>query len=178
MNTFNLKENFDRVVSVEMFEHMRNWPELLKRISTCLDPDGLMFLHIFTHKSFSYPYEVKNNSDWMAKYFFSGGQMPSSDQLYYMSEYMRVDEYWEVNGAHYGKTSEHWLKNMDDKKEEIMNCFKDVYKSEAKLWFQYWRIFFMACEELFNYREGKEWFVSHYTLKPVNVNSLPKSRAS
>lgn len=164
--TLELEEKFDRVISIEMFEHMRNYKELLKRISTWLNPEGTLFVHIFVHKELTYKFEVVDETDWMSKYFFSGGIMPSEHLLYYFKDDMHVDNHWRVNGTHYGKTARAWLENMDKNKDKIMQIFDKHYpKGEANKWFNYWRIFFMSCEELWNYKDGSEWFVGHYLLK-------------
>jgi len=161
-----MEEKFDRVISVEMFEHMRNYKELLKRIGSWLNPKGTLFVHIFVHKEISYKFEVVDETDWMSKYFFSGGIMPSEHLLYYFKDDMQVEQHWRVNGTHYGKTARGWLNKMDANKETIMNVFNKHYpKGEAVKWFNYWRIFFMSCEELWNYKRGTEWFVGHYLLK-------------
>jgi cyclopropane-fatty-acyl-phospholipid synthase len=169
MNTFSIDEQFDRVVSVEMFEHMRNYRLLMKKIASCLKPDGKMFIHIFTHKEYAYLFEVKDDTDWMSKYFFTGGIMPSDDLLFYFNDDLAVEKHWHVNGAHYGKTSEAWLKNMDNHKAAIMPLFEETYgKDQALKWWVYWRIFYMACAELWNYNQGNEWIVSHYLFRKTN----------
>lgn len=165
-----MEEKFDRVISIEMFEHMRNYQELLKRISSWLNPKGTLFVHIFVHKELSYKFEVVDDTDWMSKYFFSGGIMPSEHLLYYFKDHMQVDQHWRVNGTHYGKTARAWLENMDANRNEIMDVFEKHYHAgEAKKWFNYWRVFFMSCEELWNYKQGSEWFVGHYLLKKVSA---------
>ena len=154
---------FDRVVSVEMFEHMKNYAELLRRIAGWLKPQGKLFVHIFTHRVAAYHYEVESDADWMAKYFFTGGQMPSHDLLSHFQDDLTLSKDWKVNGRHYELTSNAWLANMDRSKAEIMPLFESTYgKSEATRWWNYWRIFFMACAELWGYRNGEEWGVSHY----------------
>jgi cyclopropane-fatty-acyl-phospholipid synthase len=164
MNDFNTAERFDRVVSVEMFEHMRNYPILLERIAGWLKDDGRLFVHIFCHREFAYLYETEGEDDWMGRYFFTGGIMPADHLLFYFNRQMGVDEHWRVSGRNYGMTCENWLRRQDEKRDQIMTILEKVYGSEANLWFQRWRIFFMACAELFSFNGGNEWFVSHYLL--------------
>jgi len=171
MNTFKIDGQFDRVVSVEMFEHMRNYTLLMKKVASCLKPDGKLFIHIFTHKEYAYLFEVIDDTDWMSKYFFTGGIMPSDDLLFYFNDDLVVEQHWHVNGTNYGKTAEDWLKNMDSHKAEIMPLFEDTYgKDQAAKWWVYWRIFYMACAELWNYNNGNEWMVSHYLFHKTNNN--------
>ena len=163
MNEFQAPDQFDRVVSVEMFEHMRNYEKLLAKIASWMKPKALLFVHIFTHLTYAYPFEVKDSTDWMAKYFFTGGIMPSDDLLLHFQKDVRLIEHWRVDGTHYQKTSEAWLANMDKHKEEIMAILEKTYgpQKKVKRWV-YWRVFFMACAELFGYKRGQEWLVSHY----------------
>ena len=166
MNDFKISETFDRVVSVEMFEHMRNYDELMNRISTYLKLDGKLFIHIFSHNSLVYPFEDQGPGDWMAREFFSGGQMPSHRLLLYFQDKLNIEKVWRLNGSHYAKTSLAWLKNMDNNKKSILNIFSKVYgNNNAKIWWQRWRIFFMSCDELFGMDNGNEWGVSHYLFK-------------
>ncbi|MDB5272039.1 MAG: class SAM-dependent methyltransferase [Chitinophagaceae bacterium] len=163
INVFTTDRRFDRIVSVEMFEHMRNHAQLFEKISGFLKDEGKMFIHIFTHKELTYLFEVKDDTDWMSKYFFTGGMMPSDHYLLYFQEHFTIQNHWRVNGTHYSKTSEAWLSKMDSNKDIIMPLFEKTYgKDQAVKWWVYWRIFFMSCAELWGYDEGKEWFVSHY----------------
>lgn len=166
MNHFRPDRRFDRVVSVEMFEHMRNWPELLKRIAEWTNPGGAFFLHVFTHRRFLYFYETLSNDDWMGTHFFTGGLMPSDDLIHHFQDHWRVEHHWRVNGRHYEKTANAWLENLDRRRETVMPIMASTYgAAHAKLWFQRWRIFMMACAELWGFSGGREWLVSHYRLQ-------------
>ncbi len=154
---------FDRVVSVEMFEHMRNYEILLSRIAGWMAPAATLFVHIFTHQRFAYPFEVRDESDWMAKYFFTGGIMPSDDLLLYFQRNVRLIDHWQVDGRHYQLTSEAWLQNMDARRSVVMPVLAQAYGTgQALKWWVYWRVFFMSCAELWGYNQGREWIVSHY----------------
>ncbi len=157
--------NFDRIVSIEMFEHLRNYQEMFKRVSNWLNSDGRLFLHVFCHISNPYLFETTGKTDWMGKYFFTGGTMPSDDLFYYFADDLIIENHWRINGSNYGRTSEAWLKNLDCSKESISKIFEGTYGSSAPIWLQRWRMFFMSCAELFSFRNGNEWFVSHYLLK-------------
>jgi cyclopropane-fatty-acyl-phospholipid synthase len=165
MNNLNFPAGtqFDRVVSVEMFEHMRNYEMLMQRISGWLKDGGTLFVHIFTHKTYAYPFEVRDATDWMAKFFFTGGIMPSDDLLLYFQKDLSLEDHWKVDGRHYSQTSEHWLRNMDAHRETIEPLFAQTYGEEnVRRWWVYWRVFFMSCAELWGYARGQEWRVSHY----------------
>ena len=165
MNGFDTERRFDRIVSVEMFEHMRNWGELYRRIAGWLKPDGKFFQHVFCHRSTPYPYEDKGPGDWMSRYFFTGGMMPSADLPQRFARELSVEKRWHWNGRHYARTCNAWLQKMDDNKQQIMPVLAQCYgEADASLWWQRWRIFFMACAELFDYDDGQEWFVGHYLL--------------
>jgi len=170
MNSFEIAAKFDRVVSVEMFEHMRNWEALFARIAGWLKPDGKMFLHIFTHSRFAYPYEVRGAGDWMAQHFFTGGMMPSDDLPMLFDHDLCVVKHWRALGTHYQKTAEAWLTTMDANRAKLMPLLARTYGSgDAKKWWYRWRIFFLACAELWGYRDGKEWLVSHYLLERSGI---------
>lgn len=162
MNIFEPHGDYDRVVSVEMFEHMRNHGLLMDRIAGWLKPCGKLFVHIFTHRDLTYPFEVQDETDWMSKYFFTGGMMPADSYLFRFQDHLKLEDHWQVDGRHYARTSEAWLVNLDARRDEALALFQKAYGAEAKLRFSRWRIFFMACAELWAFREGSEWFVSHY----------------
>jgi cyclopropane-fatty-acyl-phospholipid synthase len=164
INVFDIDPGgFDRVVSVEMFEHLKNYRQLFRNIARWLRPGGLLFTHIFTHREFSYHFVPRDGTDWMSRYFFAGGQMPAHDLLMQFQDDLNLLQDWKVNGRHYRQTAEHWLKNMDARRDEILPLFRDAYgPDQAEKWWAYWRVFYMACAELWGYRDGEEWLVSHY----------------
>jgi cyclopropane-fatty-acyl-phospholipid synthase len=170
MNEFSIDEQFDRIVSVEMFEHMRNYRELFASINRWLAPGGRFFMHIFCHYSTPYEYIDKGPGDWMSRHFFSGGIMPCAELPLRFAEHLSIEKRWQWNGRHYARTCDAWLARMDGNKQDIMPVLAACYgERDAALWWQRWRIFFMACSELFNYRHGEEWYVSHYLFrKAVN----------
>ena len=154
--------NFDRCVSVEMFEHMRNYATLLGRIGGWLRPGGKLFVHIFCHRTLLYPFETAGDDNWMGRHFFTGGLMPAADTLLWFQDALRIEDRWLVDGTHYERTANHWLANQDARHDEVMAILREAYGDAAKLWFQRWRMFWMACAELFGYDHGREWMVAHY----------------
>ena len=164
MNDFDIAGGqFDRVVSVEMFEHMKNWPRLMANIARWLKPHGMFFAHVFVHKEYAYHFVVRDETDWMSKYFFTGGMMPSHDLFPRFQDDLKLVEDWRVNGKHYGQTAEHWLQNMDANRDALMPLFVATYGAKhAVKWWAYWRVFYLSCAELWNFRDGTEWHVSHY----------------
>ena len=162
-NVFDTSERFDRVVSVEMFEHLRNYATLMQRIAGWMQPGGKLFVHIFCHRSLLYPFNVDGDQDWMAKYFFTGGLMPSEHTLLNFQDHLTLEEQWRVSGTHYERTANDWLANQDRQRDASMAVLRDAYgPAEAARWFQRWRMFFMAVAELFGYAGGTEWLVGHY----------------
>jgi cyclopropane-fatty-acyl-phospholipid synthase len=168
VNVFETDNHFDRVVSVEMFEHVRNHRELFSRIHSWLKPGGKLFTHVFCHRSTSYPFEVEGEDDWMSKHFFSGGTMPADELFLRISGSLELERRWRWSGKHYAKTSECWLANMDENRNVILKLFQqELSEKEAFLAFHRWRIFFLACAETFGFRNGQEWWVSHYLFKKL-----------
>lgn len=163
VNRLELPENrYDRCVSVEMFEHMRNYERLMRRISRWLTPGGKLFVHIFAHRELLYPFETQGEDNWMGRHFFTGGLMPAADTLLWFQRELRIEQRWQVDGRHYERTANHWLRNQDQRSAEVMTVLGDAYGAQAGLWFQRWRMFWMACAEMFGYADGQEWLVAHY----------------
>lgn len=162
INDFATTERFDRVVSLEMFEHMRNWGELFARVAEWLRPGGHLFVHMFCHRDFPYFFEADDGS-WMARHFFTGGLMPSDELPARFQQGLRLIRRWRVNGTHYGRTCRAWLQRLDASRTSLLPVLRDAYgEDQAMLWFHRWRIFFLASGEFFHWRRGEEWWVSHY----------------
>jgi cyclopropane-fatty-acyl-phospholipid synthase len=157
------RDAYDRCVSIEMFEHMRNYETLLARVGTWLRPGGKMFVHIFAHQNLMYPFETAGADNWMGRHFFTGGLMPSTDTLLWFQHDLVLEQRWKVDGTHYRRTADHWLANQDKHRGAVMRVLTEAYGAAlAPLWFQRWRMFWMACAELFGYAQGQEWLVAHY----------------
>jgi cyclopropane-fatty-acyl-phospholipid synthase len=163
INRFDTDERFDRVVSVEMFEHLRNWPRAFAQVARWLQPGGRFFMHVFAHREAPYAFEVRDESDWMSRHFFSGGMMPSDDLALQCQDDLRLLQRWRWDGRHYQRTAAAWLANMDAGQATLMPLLAATYGADqAGIWWQRWRLFFMAVEELFGHADGQQWWVSHY----------------
>ncbi len=168
MNEFATDQRFDRVVSVEMFEHMANWQALLTRVRGWLKPDGRLFLHVFTHRSQPYRFDRSDKTDWIAQHFFTGGIMPSHGLAMQFPDSFSLDQQWRWSGKHYQRTAQDWLVNFDANQPGIDRILTDVYGSDARLWRRRWRLFYLATAGLFGHAGGEEWGVSHYLLRPAS----------
>ena len=163
MNSFAPEDRYDRIVSVEMFEHMRNWPELFRRVHDWLRPHGRFFMHVFVHRSSPYLFVERDEGDWMSRHFFSGGMMPSDDLALRFQDHLQLVARWRWDGLHYARTANAWLANMDARREAVWPILEQTYgAAQASQWWNRWRIFFMSCAELFEYEGGQQWWVSHY----------------
>ncbi|KAI3468090.1 hypothetical protein Pfo_024753 [Paulownia fortunei] len=166
VSTFDMEASYDRIFSIEMFEHMKNYQDLLQKISRWMKSDGLLFVHYFCHKTFAYHFEDVNDDDWITRYFFAGGTMPSANLLLYFQDDVSIVNHWIVNGKHYAQTSEEWLKRMDQNLSSVKPIMESTYgKDSAVKWTVYWRTFFIAVAELFGYNNGEEWMVAHFLFK-------------
>ena len=165
MNAFAPEAQFDRIVSVEMFEHMMNWRELMSRVRCWLNPGGRFFMHIFTHRAGAYLFDRTDGEDWIAQHFFTGGVMPSHHLIRQYSDVFAVEKEWRWSGTHYQRTALDWLANFDANREQIESILRGVYGSDTALWMRRWRWFLLATAGLFGYADGSEWGVSHYRMK-------------
>lgn len=166
MNAFEAPGRYERIVSVEMFEHMRNWAELFARVHRWLEPSGRLLLHVFVHRSVPYAFEPVDDSDWMSRWFFSGGMMPSDELALRTCGPLALEQRWRWDGRHYARTAECWLERLDAQRPAALAVLRAAYGANAPLWLQRWRVFFMACAELFGHRHGQEWWVSQYLFAP------------
>jgi cyclopropane-fatty-acyl-phospholipid synthase len=167
MNEFDPRQKFDRIVSVEMFEHMMNWRELMSRVRSWLTPEGRFLMHIFTHRAGAYLFDRADREDWIAQHFFTGGVMPSHHLVRQYADIFAVEKEWRWSGTHYQRTALDWLSNFDAHRDEIEATFRTVYGNDTALWMRRWRWFFLATAGLFGYADGSEWGVSHYRMKAV-----------
>lgn len=167
MNDFAIARQFDRVVSVEMFEHMANWRALLTKVKDWVKPDGRLFIHVFTHTDAPYRFDVNDPADWIAQHFFTGGVMPSHDLIKQFGDLFSLEQDWRWSGTHYQKTAEHWLENFDRNRATIDPVLEATYGPLARVWRRRWRLFFLATAGLFGHQNGEVWGVSHYLLKPA-----------
>jgi cyclopropane-fatty-acyl-phospholipid synthase len=167
MNVFDTDERFDRIVSVEMFEHMANWRGLLAKARGWVKPDGRLFVHVFTHRTTPYRFDLNDEADWIGKYFFSGGVMPSHGLIGHFPDLFTLEQDWRWSGLHYQRTALDWLANYDRNLPQIRPVLEEVYGRDATLWHRRWRLFYLATAGLFGHRGGNEWGVSHYRLKPA-----------
>ena len=163
VNELQLEERFDSVVSIEMFEHVRNYSTLLERIGGWLAPGGKLFVHIFCHRHLMYPFETEGDGNWLGRHFFTGGLMPARDTLLHFQDSLRIELRWELSGDHYSKTARAWLANLDASRAGAIRALGgDADSPAARRAVQRWRMFFIACEELFGWRGGSEWLIAHY----------------
>ena len=163
VNRLELTERFDRCVSIEMFEHLRNYQTLFERISGWLRPGGKLFVHVFAHDQVAYPFETEGSGNWLGRHFFTGGLMPSTETFLWFQRDLQLEHRWKLPGTHYQRTANHWLANQDANRERVLGVLAQAYGRDlAPLWFQRWRMFFMACAELFGYDHGQQWLVAHY----------------
>jgi cyclopropane-fatty-acyl-phospholipid synthase len=162
-NRFDTADRYDRIVSVEMFEHLRNWPAAFAKVAGWLAPQGRFFMHVFAHRSTPYAFVERDETDWMSRHFFSGGMMPSDDLALHCQRDLQLVRRWRWDGRHYQKTSEAWLANMDAKRDAVWPVLEATYgKEQAGVWWMRWRLFFLSVAELFGYDDGQQWWVSHY----------------
>jgi cyclopropane-fatty-acyl-phospholipid synthase len=165
-NRFDTAERYDRIVSVEMFEHLRNWPRAFANVARWLAPQGRFFMHVFAHRGAPYAFVERDASDWMSRHFFAGGMMPGDDLALQCQDDLRLLRRWRWDGTHYERTAEAWLRNMDERRDALLPLFERTYGADAAVWWTRWRLFFMSVAELFGYDDGQQWWVSHYLFEP------------
>lgn len=172
-------ERFDRCLSVEMFEHLRNYETLMARIARWLKPDGSLFVHIFAHRTLMYAFETRGEDNWLGRHFFTGGLMPAADTLLHFQRDLVLDQRWLIDGSHYRRTANHWLERQDERRDEVLAALRCAYGGLAEIWFNRWRLFWMACAELFGYEEGREWVIAHYRFlrQPTRRIATPTERS-
>ncbi len=176
INDFTADRSYDRILSIEMFEHVRNHAALFRRLADWLAPEGRVFVHVFCHRRYPYLFEPEGESDWMARHFFTGGMMPSAHYFESVSGPLSLERRWRVGGRHYERTALAWLKRLDENRELVLESFRDTYGEASGVWFHRWRLFFLACAGLFGFRGGSEWFVSHTLWS--HAHSSPGGRRS
>tara|TARA_A100001015_G_scaffold129715_1_gene143910 strand:+ start:486 stop:1535 length:1050 start_codon:yes stop_codon:yes gene_type:complete len=170
INTLAFDRTFDRIISIEMFEHLSNYKMLFEKISSWLSTDGYLMTHIFGHKKYCYPYSIENNKNWIAKHFFTGGIMPNEKIFSYFQTQLLLLKQWRINGIHYHKTCEQWIKRHYLSKNEIVSLFEEYYgKGNGVRKWHAWKIFFLSCSEIFRFKKGSEWMVFHYLFKKKNL---------
>ena len=167
MNDFACAGDFERIVSVEMFEHMSSWPRLLTRLRGWLEPHGRVLLHVFSHRTHAYAFDAEDEGDWIGRYFFTGGIMPSHALIRGLAHPFRVEQDWRWSGLHYARTADHWLANLDRQRRHVLAALEPTYGGDARLWLRRWRLFFLATSGLFGHDEGAAWGISQYRLAPV-----------
>jgi len=167
MNGFTTERRFDRIVSVEMFEHMSNWSQLLANVHGWMRPDGRLFLHVFSHRASSYRFDHNDRADWIAQHFFTGGIMPSHELIRHVAGPLALEAEWRWSGTHYQRTAQDWIARFDAQAAEIEAVLRTTYGADWRLWRRRWRLFFLATAGLFGARGGTEWGVSHYRLRPI-----------
>ena len=166
INDFRTEEKYDRILSIEMFEHTKNTKKLMNLINDWLNPNGLFFMHVFAHKENPYYFDRDQKNAWMAKYFFTGGMMPNHNLFKDLKSNLEYQKSWILSGEHYERTSNAWLDKMDQNKSKILSLFERSNSSSvAKRKFHFWRLFYIACAEIFGYDNGNEWVVSHHLFK-------------
>jgi len=166
VNQLEMERQFDRIISIEMFEHMKNYGVLMRKIASWLKPDGSLFVHIFSHREFSYEFDASDDGNWMAQTFFSGGTMPSDDLLLHFQDDLVLEDHWRIDGTHYARTLRAWLNKLDSHQEQVREVLAGAYGADQETrWLVNWRLFFLACEETWKLNQGREYLVSHYLFK-------------